>query len=235
MATENIIKTRILNNYGALDNYTDFTPLKGEICIAVVGEETTTNKGLNGDIIKKPIVGIKVGDGNITFENLPWIQAIAGDVSTFIKGIVDEDKFNELVNAIITNAKLATAADLNALTVKMSSAEERISASSIKPQRITIIDNAEITLEDNTEYIATTDLTTFIITIPEIINEDFRCAIDFGSGSTATTFVYPENLLWSGDNLNYNRQFIPVHNHRYHIDIWFDGVYVRANASGVMI
>ena len=126
MATVNTIRTRILNKYDVLNNYTGFTPLKGEICIAVVGEETTTNKGLNGDTTKKPIVGIKVGDGNTTFENLPWIQAIAGDVSTFIKGIVDEDKFNELVNALITNAKLATAADLNALTVRMSSAEEKI-------------------------------------------------------------------------------------------------------------
>lgn len=128
MATVNTIRTRILNKYDVLSNYTDFTPLKGEICIAIVGEEVTTNKGLNGDITKKPIVSIKVGDGNTTFENLPWIQAIAGDVSTFIKGIVDENKFNELVNAIITNAKLATSADLNALTVRMSSAEEKVTA-----------------------------------------------------------------------------------------------------------
>ena len=113
--------------------------------------------------------------------------------------------------------------------------EEGIFASSVKPQRITMIDNAEITLEDNTEYVATTDLTTLTITIPDVINEDFRCAIDFGCGDTATTFTYPENLLWSGDNLNYDRQFVPVHSHRYRIDIWFDGVYVRANASGVVI
>ena len=113
--------------------------------------------------------------------------------------------------------------------------ENGIAMSSIKPTRTTILDGAEITLEDNTEYIATADLTTLTITIPEIISEDFRCAIDFGCGDTATTLVYPENFLWSGDNLNYDRQFVPVYNHRYHIDIWFDGVYVRANASGVMI
>lgn len=38
--------------------------------------------------------------------------------------------------------------------------EEGISASSVKTQRITMINNAMIILEDNTEYIATADLTT---------------------------------------------------------------------------
>ena len=60
MATVNTLKTRILNKYDLLANYSNFTPLKGEVCVAVIGEETTTNKGLNGDVTKKPIVGIKV-------------------------------------------------------------------------------------------------------------------------------------------------------------------------------
>ena len=123
MANVNTIKTRILNKYDLLTNYTGFTPLKGEVCVAVIGEEATTNKGLKGDVSKKPIVGIKVGDGSTSFENLPWIQAVAGDVSTFVKGIVDEAKFNELVNALITNAKLASAADLEALEVRVATNE----------------------------------------------------------------------------------------------------------------
>ena len=118
MANVNTIKTRILNKYDLLANYTNFTPLKGEICIAVVGETATENKGLKGDTStnKIPIVGIKVGDGDTPFNELPWIQAVAGDVSTFIKGIVDETAFNNLVNALITNAKLATAKDLSDLS-----------------------------------------------------------------------------------------------------------------------
>lgn len=126
MANVNTIKTRILNKYDILGNYSNFTPLKGEICIAVVGETTTTNQGLNGDVSKKPIVGMKVGDGSTSFNNLPWIQAIAGDVSTFVKGIVDEAKFNELVNALITNAKLATADELGALSQEVSTAKGKI-------------------------------------------------------------------------------------------------------------
>ena len=118
MANVNTIKTRILNKYDLLANYTNFTPLKGEICIAVVGETATENKGLKGDTStnKIPIVGIKVGDGDTPFNELPWIQAVAGDVSTFIKVIVDETAFNNLVNALITNAKLATAKDLSDLS-----------------------------------------------------------------------------------------------------------------------
>ena len=117
----NTIKTRILNKYDLLANYSNFTPLKGEICVAVVGETTTQNQGLNGDITKKPIVGIKVGDGTTSFNNLPWIQAVAGDVSTFVKGIVDEAKFNELVNALITTgtAQLATKAELKTVSDKL--------------------------------------------------------------------------------------------------------------------
>ena len=126
MATVNTLKTRILNKYDLLANYSTFTPLKGEVCIAVIGEEATTNKGLNGDVTKKPIVGIKVGDGQNTFNDLPWIQAVAGDVSTFVKGIVDEAKFNELVNALITNANLASASELTAVDNRLKTAEGNI-------------------------------------------------------------------------------------------------------------
>lgn len=128
MANVNTIQTRILNKYDLLANYSNFTPLKGEICIAIVGETTTQNQGLNGDITKKPIVGIKVGDGSTSFNNLPWIQAVAGDVSAFIKNIVDEAKFNELVNALITTgiAQLATKAELKTVSDKLDQEAEKI-------------------------------------------------------------------------------------------------------------
>lgn len=128
MATVNTIKTRILNKYDTLANYANFTPLKGEVCICQIGEQTTTNGGLKGDVTKTPIVGIKVGDGTTSFNALPWIQAVAGDVSTFVKGIVDEAKFNELVNALIANAKLATADQLAALDARVVTAEGDIDA-----------------------------------------------------------------------------------------------------------
>lgn len=136
MANVNTIKTRILNKYDELANYSNFTPLKGEVCIAVIGETTTTNQGLNGDISKKPVVGIKVGDGTNKFNDLPWIQAIAGDVSSFVKGIVDEAKFNQLVNTLITNASLATSADLDKVEEELAALTARVEANEGKIKNV---------------------------------------------------------------------------------------------------
>lgn len=108
----NQIKTRILNKYDLLANYSTFKPLKGEICIA---EVTTTTPSFDGTK-PTPIVGIKVGDGVHTFAELPWIQAVAGDVVKEIKeltGVADIDsKIAEIAKG---TRKLATAAELQAL------------------------------------------------------------------------------------------------------------------------
>ena len=121
MATENTIKTRILLKYDTLTNWlTSPLVLKpGELAIAVVGDSATDNKGLNGDIEKAPIVGIKVGDGTHTFTELNWIQAIAGDVSSFVKGITKEEDFNALVNTLIEQAGLADSEDLATINAKI--------------------------------------------------------------------------------------------------------------------
>lgn len=80
--TVNTIKTRILNKYDLLANYTSsFIPLKGEICLVEIPSGTSSS-GLT-----PPAVGIKVGDGATTFDQLQWVQAIAGDVDSFVKGI----------------------------------------------------------------------------------------------------------------------------------------------------
>ena len=44
MANVNTLKTRILNKYDLIANYSTFTPLKGEVCVAVIGEQITNNK-----------------------------------------------------------------------------------------------------------------------------------------------------------------------------------------------
>lgn len=100
----NVIKTRILNKYDLLANYSTFKPLKGEICIAEVSTVQNPNviaSGFDKDTYdERPIVGIKVGDGFHTFAELPWVQAAAGDVSSFVKGI-DEKNFAEKVGVAI--------------------------------------------------------------------------------------------------------------------------------------
>lgn len=100
----NKINTRIQLKYDSLEAWLSSTTklLPGEIAIASLGTTTTTNKGLGGDNSenKTPIVGIKVGDGEHTFSELQWIQAIAGDVSQFVK---------EITNSTTFAAKVATA------------------------------------------------------------------------------------------------------------------------------
>lgn len=88
MANVNTIKTRILNKYDLLANYTSsFIPLKGEICLVEIPSSTS------GSGLTPPAVGIKVGDGDTTFDQLQWVQAIAGDVSSFVKTISSQSVF----------------------------------------------------------------------------------------------------------------------------------------------
>lgn len=55
-------------------------PLVGEACVAVVSDGTA-----GFDSSKPPIVSIKIGDGTHTFAELPWAQAVAGDVYAWAK------------------------------------------------------------------------------------------------------------------------------------------------------
>lgn len=96
-------------------------------------------------------------------------------------------------------------------------------------------DAAVITIEDDAWYRATGDITALTIVLPDAVKVDFRCAIDFGCGDTAAALVYPDTIIWTGDSLDDNALFVPLADHRYHIDIWYDGTYVRANASGVIV
>lgn len=113
MAT-NQIKTRILNKFDLLSNYnnaTNFYPLKGEICIAEI-PSSASNSGLT-----PPAIGIKVGtwngvDGDASkkaFKDLPWIQAIAGDIPAELKTAAGIDAE---IAKLTTNRKLATVAEL---------------------------------------------------------------------------------------------------------------------------
>lgn len=81
MAT-NTINTRIKLKYDAFSawNSSSFVPLQGEVCIAEIPSNDS-----NPNHLSPPAIGIKVGDGSHTFAQLPWIQAIAGDVYSWAK------------------------------------------------------------------------------------------------------------------------------------------------------
>jgi len=87
----NTINTRIQLKYDTLSNWilsstgtNAFKPLKGEICIAEI-PKTNETQGNRTKYLDPPAIGIKVGDGTHTFQELPWIQAIAGDVYSWAK------------------------------------------------------------------------------------------------------------------------------------------------------
>lgn len=84
---EHMIETRILLRYDSYSNWmTSSVILKpGEPAIAVMNNarsiETTNLTPAN----TPPAIGIKVGDGFHYFSELPWIQAVAGDVYKWAK------------------------------------------------------------------------------------------------------------------------------------------------------
>lgn len=89
MAT-NTLRTRIQLKYDSLTNWnaSAFAPLAGEMCIAIIPNATagdTTVGNPNSTGLSPYAIGIKVGDGTHTFAQLPWIQAIAGDVYAWAK------------------------------------------------------------------------------------------------------------------------------------------------------
>lgn len=78
---DNTLNTRILLRYDTYNNWmnSDVILLPGEAAIAAFPDPDTT---------KPPrAVGIKMGDGQHYFEELPWIQAIAADVYNWAKEI----------------------------------------------------------------------------------------------------------------------------------------------------
>ena len=78
---EKIINTRVQLKYDTLTNWLASSVIlkAGEVAIATIAT-ANSDSGLT-----PPAIGIKVGDGNNTFANLNWIQAVAGDVPTWAK------------------------------------------------------------------------------------------------------------------------------------------------------
>lgn len=87
--TENITKTlntRIALKYDLLSNWqtSELILRKGEIAIAEIPSKTINNDSAQSQLLP-PTVAMKVGDGEKTFMQLPWVQAVAGDVYAWAK------------------------------------------------------------------------------------------------------------------------------------------------------
>ena len=126
MATQ--LKTRILNKISTWSEWqaveSSFKPLRGEICIVEIPTDTT------GTGLTPPATGIKVGDGEHFFKDLPWIQAVAGDVPAYAKGIVDQAAFNALMDKYTVSDGTTIKAAITALQNRVKSLEDKIGSDS---------------------------------------------------------------------------------------------------------
>lgn len=123
MAT-NQIKTRILNKISSWSEWqaveSTFKPLRGEICIVEIPTDTT------GSGLTPPATGIKVGNGTDFFKDLPWIQAVAGDVPAYVKAIVDQDALNGLIDKYLVSDGTTIKAAITALQNRVKSLEDTV-------------------------------------------------------------------------------------------------------------
>ena len=208
MATQ--IKTRILNKYDSLTNWnnaTTFYPRAGEICLANLGTQQVM--GANGETRYEPIIGIKVGiwDGitnsetQKNFSQLQWVQAIAGDVSSFLKGLNKQEDFDNYVKNLINNGYISDVTkDIENLTARVVALEETVNDSTTGVAaintRLTSIDSSISTISGNVTTLTNskadkTEVTEAINTAKSELNsaiQGVQTNLDTlaGEGNTAT-------------------------------------------------
>lgn len=84
----NTLNTRIALKYDLLSawNTSDLVLKKGEIAIAEIpSQNNIVNDSAHTPENSPPAIAMKVGDGVKTFKQLPWVQAVAGDVYAWAK------------------------------------------------------------------------------------------------------------------------------------------------------
>lgn len=123
MAIENAktLNVRIKNKYDSYESWvaSGLVLEAGEIAIAY----TTVDVKVDNGTAKHPALLMKVGDGEKTFANLPWLSAKAADVLSVCK---DETALTEFVNGVIADAGIATDEAVQALAGKVTTAEGKI-------------------------------------------------------------------------------------------------------------
>ena len=125
MAIENakLLSVRIKNKYDSYENWASSGLVleAGEIAIA----HTTVDVAVDGGTVKHPALLMKVGDGEKTFANLPWLSAKAADVLSVCK---NENDLKTFVNNVIADAGIASSEAMTALAGRVTTAEEAIEA-----------------------------------------------------------------------------------------------------------
>lgn len=83
----NELNVRIKHKYDTYANWlnSEITLEAGELAIAEIPSQQTFEEPDGSTILTPPAIGVKVGNGNDVFRNLPWIQSTAGDVYAWAK------------------------------------------------------------------------------------------------------------------------------------------------------
>lgn len=125
MAIDNakILNVRIKNKYDSYENWAKSSIVleAGEIAIAY----TTVDVAVDNGTAKHPALLMKVGDGQNTFANLPWLSAKAADVLSVCK---NENDLKTFVNNVIADAGIASDEAVNAINQKIDTMEDAIDA-----------------------------------------------------------------------------------------------------------
>lgn len=123
MAIENakLFNVRIKNKYDSVDNWnaSNLVLEKGEIAIA----HTTVDVNVGEGTAKHPALLMKVGDGEKTFANLPWLSAKAADVLSVCKSTTELTAF---VNNVIAKAGIASDSAMKELSNKVTTIEGKV-------------------------------------------------------------------------------------------------------------
>ena len=123
MAIENakLFNVRIKNKYDSVENWNASNLIleKGEIAIA----HTTVDVNVGEGTAKHPALLMKVGDGEKTFANLPWLSAKAADVLSVCKSTTELTAF---VNNVIAKAGIASDSAMKELSNKVTTIEGKV-------------------------------------------------------------------------------------------------------------
>lgn len=93
-------------------------------------------------------------------------------------------------------------------------------------------DSDSFIIEDNEIVAFNGDVASLTITFPSTATNTYMSTLSFKSGTTATSFTYPNNIIWSGFDIT-NGQFVPAAGKYYEIVFWKNSYGFNAVVRGV--
>lgn len=212
---EKILNTRIALKYDLFTNWQSSSLIlkKGEIAIAEI-PSSNSNSGLT-----PPAIGIKVGDGEKTFAQLGWIQAIAGDVQAWAKAATKPSYTSTEIAAELTTGDGKTvesrlaAVEAATMATDVYRVEKDVSADKWYLQKkavneadteyatvstidlVDILDAKQDNLEFDGSYDASTNKVTTVSTVTNAIGALDYTATGMGAGKTIATLTEVDGVI----------------------------------------